>query len=380
MGRINKLKNGRYKVDVHDQSGQRLRPTFDRRGEAEAFIAKIEAAKNEKKLAGKALRKKKVTFESAIQDFLNSKSDLRESSIRKYNYVINQFKSFVEALGITYVNDFTTHHATLLFHEIIKEKPDPKGSTDRILKPKPKTVNFFLMTFREFFQNEVIKGTITKSPMLHVKNQKVEKKHPEYYSESELQKFFSQEMPESYRDAFLGLLHTGMRFGELANLTWDDVNLEKRLINVRSTETHKTKTFNSIRSIPVNETLLAVLTRLSLKKLSLTYVFTSPQGMQLRERKTLEKCKDIAATAGITSNAYLHKFRHTYATHLVQRGVPIEAIQKLLGHARIEETMIYAHMKPETLHKEVSVLDDLIKAKTKEKKDSSSEEEKPPKE
>lgn len=88
-----------------------------------------------------------------------------------------------------------------------------------MLKPKPKTINFFLQTAKSFFKQEVIKNHIKKNPYLHVKCLKAEKPKPEYYTLNELMRFFSQEMHDAYRNAFVGWLLTGMCFGELANLT-----------------------------------------------------------------------------------------------------------------------------------------------------------------
>ncbi|HVO73326.1 MAG TPA: tyrosine-type recombinase/integrase [Ignavibacteriaceae bacterium] len=95
------------------------------------------------------------------------------------------------------------------------------------------------------------------------KNLKVEKKRPDYYTEAELKLFFAQEMPEQYRNAFIGFLFTGVRFGELANLTWADVDFEKRLIYIRPKENFKTKTYNSERSIPMNKVLHELLKRIA---------------------------------------------------------------------------------------------------------------------
>jgi len=78
-------------------------------------------------------------------------------------------------------------------------------------------------------------------------------------------------------------------------------------------------------------------------KLSELYPFCSPTGKQLKERRMLEVCKRVAADAGIKSRAFLHKFRHTYATLLIHRGVPIESIKELLGHWSVVQTEAYAH-------------------------------------
>lgn len=105
--------------------------------------------------------------------------------------------------------------------------------------------------------------------------------------------------------------------------------------------------------------LLELLT--TLKQASKTgLVFPSSEGIILKERRTLAMCKAVAKRAGIRSNAYIHKFRHTYATILVREGVRLEDIKALLGHSSIEETERYAHHTPEFLHDKVSKLDQIF--------------------
>jgi site-specific recombinase XerD len=269
-------------------------------------------------------------------------------------------KLFSEVVGINYIDEFAPDHATLFYNELVKEKMDPTGNTKRILKPKPKTVNFFIQSARSFFTQEVIKNHIKKNPFLHIKSLKVEKPKPEFYSIAELKSFFEQEMPDAYRNAFLGLLLTGMRFGELANLTWDDVDFQRRFIYVRTKENFRTKTHNSERAIPIIDNLYKLLIQMFRNKQSEIYPFCTTTGKQLKERRTLEVCKKVAEDAGITSRAFLHKFRHTYATLLIQRGTPIESIKELLGHWSIVQTEAYAHNNTDHLLLQVSRLNKLL--------------------
>jgi integrase len=196
--------------------------------------------------------------------------------------------------------------------------------------------------------------------MLHIKNLRVERRRPDFYSREELKAFFSQPMDDTYRLAFMGLLFTGMRFAELANITWQDVDFERKLFFVRSSESFRTKTFNSERAIPINNVMYELLVIYYPNRLSDDFVFTSPKGFQLRERRLLDACKSIAKDAGITSNAYPHKFRHTYATMLIYNGVKIQNIKELLGHWSVSETERYAHNKSDHLHNDVSQLDRLL--------------------
>ena len=81
----------------------------------------------------------------------------------------------------------------------------------------------------------------------------------------------------------------------------------------------------------------------------------------MKERRALDKLKTYASRAGIEGRAYLHKFRKTYATYLVQNGVPLESIKELLGHTSIVETeKSYANNDASKLHAHVEKLDNLL--------------------
>ena len=166
-------------------------------------------------------------------------------------------------------------------------------------------------------------------------------------------------MPDAYRNAFMGLLLTGMRFGELVNLT-EDVDFEKRFIYVRSKENFRTKTHNSERAIPIIDDLYKLLIQAFRNKQSEIYPFCSPTGKQLKERRALEVCKKVAEIAGITTRAFLHKFRHTDATLLIQRGTPIESIKELFGHWSVIQTEAYTHNNTDHLLPQASRLNKLL--------------------
>jgi site-specific recombinase XerD len=344
---VKKTKNNTWSAVIYDDLGRRKEKRFKRKGDAEAFESQNKSRKRENKLVSVKLKIASTTIEQACSDYMLSKPELRNKSRVKYDYIISQFKAFCSGKKINLISDFSSDRATEFFNAIM------------VNDPKPKTVNGYLALVRSLFRNEVIKGHTVKNPFDHIKNLRVQKKTPDYYSEEELKRFFEQTMKEEYRNAFIGFLNTGMRFEELANLTGDNVDLKSRLIQIHSKGDFKTKTFNSERSIPINNTLLELLKKL--KRNSSEYVFPGTDGGKLKERRLLKVCKEIGKSAKITSRVYIHKFRHTFASHLVQKGVAIEAIQKLLGHSSINETMVYACLKPETLHAQVSILDDLMK-------------------
>jgi site-specific recombinase XerD len=302
---IFKNKNETWSVKIYTTNGRRVEKRFKKKADAESFETQNKNQKREQKLVHANLKKASVSIESACADYLLAKPELRKKSKVKYENIILQFKEFCKGRKINLISDFTPDYATE-FYNVIQAND-----------PKPKTVNAYLSLIRSLFRSELIKGHIGKNPFDHVNNLRVSKKVPDYYSQAELEAFFKQEMPEEYRNAFTGFLNTGMRFEELANLTWDDVDLEKRLVKVQSKGEFRTKTFNSERSIPMTKPLYELLKKLSVKKANEVYPFPTPDGGKLEERRLLRVCKEIGTAAKITSRVYIHKFRHTFASHLV---------------------------------------------------------------
>ena len=358
---IRKTKHGTYLADVYDVNGKKILRTFKQKIDAVAFETKMKNDKREKMLIRTKIKTEDVFFEQALNEFIDSKLSIRNNTLKRYETIVEQFKLFIEKQGLKHLSDFTSDHATLYLIEVTKERNI--SSTIKNIR-KPKTANMHLSLIKAFFNYEVMKGRIQTNPMRHVKNLKVQKPKPEYYTDEEVKKFFSQKINTNYRLAFQGLLYTGMRFAELANVHWSDVDFKNKLIRVSRKPGFDPKTQNSERRIPLAEPLYKELLELSNQKISEIFVFTSPMGKKLRERRLLVICKKIATSAGITSRAFLHKFRHTFATHLVLNRVPLERVQKLLGHSSINETLIYAHLIPDEMHEDVNVLNNLGKSET----------------
>jgi site-specific recombinase XerD len=360
LGTISTLSSGKYQANVIDKYGTRLRLSFDKKKDAQAFITRTESEKEEQRLVSLKIKLERTSIKEALNNFLNTKSRLRQKSIQKYNNAITQLGLFCSNRNIQYIQEFTPAIASELYNLLIMDKVDPTGNTKSIKRPQPKTVNFYLETYRSLFKSEIQKDNITRNPFSHVTNLKVEKKPPEYYTIEEVEKFFEQNMNPANRNAFLMLLHTGMRFAELANLRWEDIDFKRRVIKVTPKEDFNTKTDNSIRAIPMNSVTEELL-KLIYSQGKAGYVVCSPKGSKLRERTLLQVCKNIGQKAGISGRIFLHKWRHTYATHLVKNRTPIEAVSKLLGHSSLKETMVYAHFKSDDYFADVETLSNTFK-------------------
>ena len=140
----------------------------------------------------------------------------------------------------------------------------------------------------------------------------------------------------------LTALHTGCRFGELANLTWADVNLSRALLTLRGTGTKSGHT----RHLPLNAEAHSVLVAWQRSSESSGYVFPGKNRGRLVDIKT--------AWAKLLRDARIDRFRfhdcrHDFASKLVMAGVDLNTVRELLGHADIKMVLRYAHLAPEHL-------------------------------
>ncbi|MDD4178864.1 MAG: site-specific integrase [Candidatus Margulisbacteria bacterium] len=176
---------------------------------------------------------------------------------------------------------------------------------------------------------------------------KVDKKRPQFYTEEEIARILTKASP-FVRDYVLVLLHTGLREGELKRLKWADVDCINRQIYVELSKSHK------FRTIPMNDALYDHLIDLyRRKKEHQVYVFELNEGKPVSDFS--HRLKKLLKRLGI--EGHLHKLRHTFASRLVQKGVAIYEVQKLLGHASVQTTQVYAHVRMEDLQRSVRVLD-----------------------
>ncbi|MBD5496445.1 MAG: site-specific integrase [Lachnospiraceae bacterium] len=162
-----------------------------------------------------------------------------------------------------------------------------------------------------------------------------------------------------YAPAYVLLLNTGMRVGELAALTWNDIDLEKKTIKITKTvSTIKnrgrfdsdsikvnivttTKTQNSNRVIPMNETACLVLKELKRRQLEMgiktNYVISTKEGELMLVRVIEQTFSRICEENGIQYRG-IHALRHTFGSILVRKGVDIKIISEILGHSTVQFT------------------------------------------
>lgn len=152
------------------------------------------------------------------------------------------------------------------------------------------------------------------------------------------------------REIIMFAMHTGMRQGEILNLQWRDIDFARSTLVVM-------KSKNGMRrTLPINSVVYEQLAAKQAKTgVTEGRVFTTPLGNELKVRFLAREFCEARDGAGIPDFRF-HDLRHTFATRLVQRGVDLYKVQRLLGHKTQHMTQRYAHHSPESLREGVNVL------------------------
>ena len=156
-----------------------------------------------------------------------------------------------------------------------------------------------------------------------------------------------QASDSSLRPIVLTALHTGMRKGELLGLTWDLVDMTHGFIRLKQTKNGKA------RALPFNETLWSVFSGLRTRP-DVPWVFHDTAGNRWKDVR--HPFEAACLSAGLT-DFHFHDLRHTFASWLMMRGVPLATVSNLLGHTSPTMTLRYAHLSPKHLTSAVRVLD-----------------------
>ena len=244
----------------------------------------------------------------------------RPESYNLMNQTLEEFAKFVKKQN---VEDIT--RVDLLKY---KQWLVNRGRSIRTAGNKMLRVNQFI---RWSLKLEPGKGLVT------VKDAKYVETEPEVYTQDELDEFFAACSPFQLC-VFKTFLMSGLRKQELENLEWDDINWTAGTLKVCARPGFQPKTWEE-RTIEVPSDLLTILAEWKKRPLRKgELVFGTRDGNKYTH--AWDDCQDIAEKAKV-KDAFPHKFRATYATRLLQSGVDLKTVQKLLGHKNLESTMRY---------------------------------------
>lgn len=205
----------------------------------------------------------------------------------------------------------------------------------------PRSINTILSAVKSFYDFLVDEEVVQGNPIV-MSRLRVPESHskPKFLSESELKTVLKEieKLPKHVALAFKTMLYAGLRVSEVANLTAQDVLLmnNKVYIHVQQGKGKKER-----YAIVVNENTAKELIEKA----------KSASGSLFNVKATTLKSYAYTIKKKTGVDFHSHRLRHTFATSILNKGAPIEVVQKALGHSNISTTRIYAETLPETLEK-----------------------------
>ncbi len=221
------------------------------------------------------------------------------------------------------------------------------------------TIRHALALVRQVFnfarRNGLFQGD---SPTLLVKKPVTDAKRIRFLTPEEAEKLLATllERSEDVHGMALLALNAGLRAGEVFSLTWPDVDFERNTLALRDTKSGKT------RQVPLTSEAKAMLESRRASKSSNSLIFPSAKGGKIVQ--VSETFNRVVADLGLNDDiidarqkVVFHTLRHSFASWLVQRGVPLVTVGRLLGHATTTMTERYSHLAPDHFRQAVDTLE-----------------------
>lgn len=333
-------KQGNWWIDFYHQGKRVRRKVGPSKKMAETAMADVMVKKAKHEFLG-VCEPKRILFKDFAREYLEySKANKAKLSYEPDVTIIE--KHLVGFFGEVHISRVTA-----------KRMEDYKRR--RLESVDPATVNRELNTIKNFFRKAVEWGYLTQNPTTEVKKIKTPKQTFRFLSMQEID-LLLKVCAEMANPLFYGIvvtaLNTGMRRGEIVNLRWEHVDIKRGIINVTGGADGHTKNYET-RTVPMNRSLRDLLEKYP-RRIDTPYVFSAPGGNPYT--KTSHNFAKAVKRSGM-EHVRFHDLRHTFASHLVMKGVDLRTVQELLGHKDLRMTMKYAHLAPEHMRKAVEVLD-----------------------
>ena len=217
----------------------------------------------------------------------------------------------------------------------------------------PKTINHELSFCKHAFNLAIREWEwIKDNPFTKVSMEKLPQPRIKWLTEEEFERLY-QACDDRLKPIVLLAVKTGMRQDNVLSLKWQEVDLNRGVITLEHTK-------NGERlGLPMNDTVKTLLMELNkVRHISSDYVFADKAGNRLSATTVQHAFHRTCKKADI-QNFRFHDLRHTFASWLVQKGVSLYEVQRLLGHKTIAMTMRYAHLAPDNLKTAVNSINDI---------------------
>lgn len=277
--------------------------------------------------------------------YLRLEKALSANSIDAYLTDLDKLTNFVENKGKKY-EDITYSD----LQQFIAQLHD--------LGIHPRSQARIISGIKSFYKFLLLDNYITVDPTELLESPKIGLKLPEVLTVKEINSILDSidlTQPEGQRNrAILEVLYScGLRVSELVSLRFTDIYFDEGFIKVEGKGSKQ-------RLVPISQIAIKEIknylydrNHIPVKKGFEDILFLSKRGTSLSRITIFHIIKQQAALAGIKKNISPHTFRHSFATHLLEGGAHLLAIQEMLGHEKITTTEIYTHIDRQFLRKEI---------------------------
>lgn len=295
---------------------------------------------------------------TGFKAYLKLERSLSDNSIQAY---LRDVKKFVEFLNLKEINKTPLQIQSDQIQDFIKYIHE-LGLGER-------TQSRMLSGLRSFYKFLLVENLLDDDPTELFQGPKLSRKLPDVLSVEEIDRLLDSidlSHPQGHRNkAMLETLYScGLRVSELVNLKLSDFFIEEEFIKV-------TGKGNKERIVPITEAAIVqnkiyiqhYRNHINIKPGEEDFLYLNRRGKHLTRVMVFTIIKNLAVLAGIEKSVSPHTFRHSFATHLVEGGADLRAVQDMLGHASITTTEIYTHVDNKYLRETIMLFHPLSKRK-----------------
>ncbi len=288
------------------------------------------------------------SYIKGFQSFLKLERSLSENSIEAYVHDVAKLVQFLEFTKNELQPNEIDLHILQSFLKWINE-----------LGVNPRTQSRIISGIKAFYKYLLMEDIIKNNPTELIESPKIGRKLPDVLSVDEINKLIDAidlSKPEGQRNKALleTVYSSGLRVSELINLRisniFEDVGFVKiigkgdkeRLVPIGSIALKQIKLYKETCRVHID-----------VKKGCEDFVFLNRNGNKLSRVMIFIIIKDLAAKIGLKKKISPHTFRHSFATHLIEGGADLRAVQEMLGHESITTTEIYTHLNREFIRQNI---------------------------